>query len=651
MEAGCVFRRTRPLTAISHNKFFVLVRGDQPIAVWTGSTNITTGAIFGHSNVGHVVRDAGVCRQYLEYWERLKDDPDKKDMAAFNDRRSPLPAAKEWAACSEETSALAFFSPRLQWASALEFLAQLVAGAKQGVAFTAAFGISKEMSEGNGWMQENLSGLNNHVKFIHTKILLVDPLSDNPIVVSGSANFSRASMESNDENMLVVRGDRELADSYTVEFFRVFEHLRFRSELKSHQKATEGQEPEAPRLPWPRCSFGEGSAFARLERRALGGLEPGCGQLAGALEALTLSPGAEDPECDQLSGALAAAPGGASPAPPLPAAAAGCQALAAPPARRLEGKSPLHRPKDLAAVFSDADADGDGSLGLADLRGYLGDFLGYGDAEIVAFHQAAGGESGVTLEAFRTGIRGSLSPYSMSKRKDCVLVRKPGAFGGMSGVDFQVEECSGCTILICDRTDQVYLDELVDCIVLVGPCNSSIFARNCRGCTFWLACRQLRTRDCASCTFHLHSHTEPVIESSSDLSFAPFAAEYPGLSAQFKQVGFVASRNLWTAIFDFTGRADGANWRILPLDECEKLVVAFERCSDQPDSPAPELTHQLLIAPPPAASEGQGVSVAKIPQTENAAARTTDAHAPRAPEAARVRQGGRRTPGERGAGR
>ena len=33
-------------------------------------------------------------------------------------------------------------------------------------------------------------GLTNNVQFVHTKFMLVDPLSDSPTVVTGSANFS-----------------------------------------------------------------------------------------------------------------------------------------------------------------------------------------------------------------------------------------------------------------------------------------------------------------------------------------------------------------------------------------------------------------------------------------------------------------------------
>ena len=61
-------------------------------------------------------------------------------------------------------------------------------------------------------------------RYIHTKFMLVDPLSDDPLVVTGSANFSRPSQRVNDENMLVIRGDTRVADIYFGEFMRIFDH-------------------------------------------------------------------------------------------------------------------------------------------------------------------------------------------------------------------------------------------------------------------------------------------------------------------------------------------------------------------------------------------------------------------------------------------
>ena len=65
--------------------------------------------------------------------------------------------------------------------------------------------------------------------FIHCKFLLHDPLGADPIVVTGSANFSKASTNDNDENMVIVRGDRRVADIYFTEFNRLFNHYYFRS--------------------------------------------------------------------------------------------------------------------------------------------------------------------------------------------------------------------------------------------------------------------------------------------------------------------------------------------------------------------------------------------------------------------------------------
>jgi len=58
--------------------------------------------------------------------------------------------------------------------------------------------------------------------------MLVDPLSSNPVVITGSANFKHASVNTNHENMLVIRGDTRVADIYLGEFMRQFSSYAFR---------------------------------------------------------------------------------------------------------------------------------------------------------------------------------------------------------------------------------------------------------------------------------------------------------------------------------------------------------------------------------------------------------------------------------------
>lgn len=322
LNSGRVFHRTRPVAAISHNKFIILTAPDGKLSVWTGSTNITAGAIFGHSNVGHIIARPDLCKKYVAYWERLTQDPEKKDLAQFNEELSPLPEEKsKW-------TELVFFSPRLRWADALSFMAQLILKARHSVAFTAAFGISREISpallaagsegagmpvptylllesqgnwqasrdavqalqrkpnvrvafgmhmevppgkpqpQGGAWIPETLTGLNEHVRYVHTKILLIDMFSDEPIVVSGSGNFSRASMESNDENVVVVRGNTNLSDAYSVEFFRIFEHMRFRNHVQGIDKRLEVEPPgpQADALDEVMCRCGQAVAERTVKK-------------------------------------------------------------------------------------------------------------------------------------------------------------------------------------------------------------------------------------------------------------------------------------------------------------------------------------------------------------------------------------------------
>jgi len=87
------------------------------------------------------------------------------------------------------------------------------------------------------WAAETSAGklIKSGVDFLHNKIILVDPLGDVPIVISGSANYSVNSVTLNDENTLVIKGDDRVADIYFTEFVRLFDHFDFREWLAGHK--------------------------------------------------------------------------------------------------------------------------------------------------------------------------------------------------------------------------------------------------------------------------------------------------------------------------------------------------------------------------------------------------------------------------------
>jgi phosphatidylserine/phosphatidylglycerophosphate/cardiolipin synthase-like enzyme len=257
-----VARRTN--SAISHNKFLVLLRDGKPEQVWTGSTNITWGGLFGQSNVGHLIRDAKTAAGYLDYYQRLVADPDYKVIRPANVAASASPATPP------RSGAHSVFSPRTSL-DMIDWYAGQAARAKKSFFMTAAFGVHDKIADAvrpesdvmrylvleeepesgdarfdtdhdvkiavgsflksailDRWTQERLTGLNSHVRYSHTKFMLVDPLGARPLVISGSGNFSDASVDKNDENMLVIQGDTRVADIYLGEFMRVFNHYYFR---------------------------------------------------------------------------------------------------------------------------------------------------------------------------------------------------------------------------------------------------------------------------------------------------------------------------------------------------------------------------------------------------------------------------------------
>lgn len=121
-----------------------------------------------------------------------------------------------------------------------------------------AIGSKLTSSKFDRWLAERDSGLNRNVRFIHNKFMLIDPLTSSPVVIAGSANFSEASCTKNDENMLVVRNNKRVADIYLGEFMRLYNHHAFREFLERTDASSLNTSPQHLRLDdWWRSYFGD----------------------------------------------------------------------------------------------------------------------------------------------------------------------------------------------------------------------------------------------------------------------------------------------------------------------------------------------------------------------------------------------------------
>ena len=303
LQAQCT-RRKATKSAIAHNKFIVLLKGSKAVAVLTGGTNFSEGGIFGHSNAVHIVEMPKVADAYLTYWKLLDADPEnaalRPDVTASFDVPADLPP----------NGTRAVFSPRSS-DDALQWYGKLAASAKDGLFATFAFGMhevfqkvyrtskagmrfallekaTRPMKKGpartaeekkiralrslaanrfaigahlrinsfDRWLAEKTSGLNRNVQYVHTKYMLIDPLGDVPILVAGSANFSKASSTDNDENMLVIRGNRRVAEIYLGEFMRLYNHYAFREWLASGRAPADATPQHLRTNDWWKQYFG-----------------------------------------------------------------------------------------------------------------------------------------------------------------------------------------------------------------------------------------------------------------------------------------------------------------------------------------------------------------------------------------------------------
>ncbi|MCD2172102.1 phospholipase D-like domain-containing protein [Rhizobium sp. C4] len=307
---------------LMHNKFLVLSKDETPQALLFGSTNLTENGIFGHANCVHVIEGDDPARKYLAYFDALTGDPLTTRESRYkqdNVDRSPAPVELE----AQHLAPV--FSPRPDL-KALQWYVDLADEADKGLFMTFAFGMNDLFAniygqqdgilrmalmeqEWNGRNKEAqiakvralqalpnvviaignripLSGFDQwlgelervtsrvNVHWVHTKFMLVDPLGTDPVVVTGSANFSDASTKTNDENMVVIRGSTRVADIYMGEFFRLHSHYAFRQAVGIFLEKNPGASPEdferrflQDQGDWTQDYFTPGDRNARTARR------------------------------------------------------------------------------------------------------------------------------------------------------------------------------------------------------------------------------------------------------------------------------------------------------------------------------------------------------------------------------------------------
>jgi phosphatidylserine/phosphatidylglycerophosphate/cardiolipin synthase-like enzyme len=266
------------------------------LAAWTGSTNWAPTGLCTQVNNGLLIRDADVARIYLDQWHRLRVAASAFPKELVDENCRPKSAGVDKPGHVRST----VWFTRARNGVDLDALREEVERAREGILFLmfmpGAAGlfstVAKRSSEPNlyvrGVVSEIPAGVldpetadvslidgerheslhldiiqpeggakNRFARFaeevtrkqflanvghaiIHSKVVVIDPFSADPVVITGSHNFSSSASAKNDENFLIVRGDRDLAEAYAVNIMGAYAHYRWRAFVSRTKKPFNG---------------------------------------------------------------------------------------------------------------------------------------------------------------------------------------------------------------------------------------------------------------------------------------------------------------------------------------------------------------------------------------------------------------------------
>jgi len=275
---------------IGHNKFLIYCDGaGTPRTVLTGSTNWTYTALCAQSNNALIIESKDLAKIYKDYWDRLladdaaqgtafratnntphsvKLDGGKTDLSLWfspntrqknkpKDPTTPKDLEAVYGIMAEAKKSILFlaFQPgspsifdeagKLLYASSGLFVRGAVtdpgavddfnvalyhrSGAAPDAIVVAATEVKDQFAY---WQKELLKSSPQAHAIIHDKIVVVDPFSDDCAVITGSHNLGYRASYNNDENLVIVRKNKLLAQAYAAHVLDVYEHYRWRYTLQ-----------------------------------------------------------------------------------------------------------------------------------------------------------------------------------------------------------------------------------------------------------------------------------------------------------------------------------------------------------------------------------------------------------------------------------
>jgi hypothetical protein len=71
---------------------------------------------------------------------------------------------------------------------------------------------------------------------IHSKVIVCDPFGENPVVMTGSHNLGFKASSENDDNLVIIEGNKPLAAAYAINIIAIFHTYRWNSHVEAHRQ-------------------------------------------------------------------------------------------------------------------------------------------------------------------------------------------------------------------------------------------------------------------------------------------------------------------------------------------------------------------------------------------------------------------------------
>ncbi len=273
---------------IGHNKFVVYVnKKGQATTVLTGSTNWTYSGLCSQSNNAILIESTELASHYLDYWKRMKTDDaaqgkgfrsknDKKRTAKIGSTKislwfspntkaqnktagSPMPndVKQVFDAMNKAKKSILFLAFQPGTPSIIDKAAEVqikkrnlfIRGAAtdlgaveassvtlfhRGISDPVIVGAQELKDDFSFWMSELLKSSPSAHAIIHDKVMVIDAFTKDCVVITGSHNLGYRASYNNDENLLIIKGDQNLATSYATHILDVYDHYRWRYYLSKN---------------------------------------------------------------------------------------------------------------------------------------------------------------------------------------------------------------------------------------------------------------------------------------------------------------------------------------------------------------------------------------------------------------------------------